>query len=342
MQQGAAKRPTIGIVGGGQLGRMLTEAAKPLGYDVVVVDPSANCPAAQVGAAEITANLYDEAALKELTSRSDVITVEIEHLDTHVLEALENDGAVIHPAPATVRLIQDKYLQKVFLREHSVPVADFTEVASTADAEAALKNFGGKMLLKTRHGAYDGRGNMVVEELADIAEAFALFDGKALYAERFVPFERELAVMVGRSTSGDVQAYPVVQTIHQRNICVEVLSPAPVSKTVTQKAHTLAVTVANLLKGAGMYGIEMFLLDVRVRRGHVGLGLVVVVVRDEVRDGVVRKKSLELAAELGGECFVVGHHKRGAIELLDHVGDRESFSASCNPQKCLELLFILY
>jgi phosphoribosylaminoimidazole carboxylase PurK protein len=240
---------------------MLTEAAKPLGYDVVVVDPSANCPAAQVGAAEITANLYDEAALKELTSRSDVITVEIEHLDTHVLEALENDGAVIHPAPATVRLIQDKYLQKVFLREHSVPVADFTEVASTADAEAALKNFGGKMLLKTRHGAYDGRGNMVVEELADIAEAFALFDGKALYAERFVPFERELAVMVGRSTSGDVQAYPVVQTIHQRNICVEVLSPAPVSKTVTQKAHTLAVTVANLLKGAGMYGIEMFLTE---------------------------------------------------------------------------------
>jgi phosphoribosylaminoimidazole carboxylase PurK protein len=261
MQQGAAKRPTIGIVGGGQLGRMLTEAAKPLGYDVVVVDPSANCPAAQVGAAEITANLYDEAALKELTSRSDVITVEIEHLDTHVLEALENDGAVIHPAPATVRLIQDKYLQKVFLREHSVPVADFTEVASTADAEAALKNFGGKMLLKTRHGAYDGRGNMVVSSPADIKKAFELFDGKALYAEAFVPFERELAVMVGRSTSGDVQAYPVVQTIHQRNICVEVLSPAPVSKTVTQKAHTLAVTVANLLKGAGMYGIEMFLTE---------------------------------------------------------------------------------
>jgi 5-(carboxyamino)imidazole ribonucleotide synthase len=261
MQQGAAKRPTIGIVGGGQLGRMLTLAAKPLGYDVVVVDPGTNCPAAQVGATEITANLYDEAALKELASRSDVITVEIEHLDTHVLEALESDGAVIHPAPATVRLIQDKYLQKVFLREHSVPVADFTEVASAADAEVALKNFGGKMLLKTRHGAYDGRGNMVISSTSDIAKAFELFEGKQLYAEAFVPFERELAVMVARSVDGDVQAYPVVQTIHERNICVEVLSPAPVPAAVQEKAHELAVTVANLLKGAGMYGIEMFLTE---------------------------------------------------------------------------------
>lgn len=259
MEQGAAKKPTIGIVGGGQLGRMLTQAALPLGFNVVVVDPGQNCPAHQVGAAEITGNLYDQAALHELAKRSDVITVEIEHLDTLVLEALEKEGAVIHPAPATVRLIQDKYLQKVFLREHSVPVADFTEVNSTQDAEKALKSFGGKMLLKTRHGAYDGRGNMVVSSPADIKKAFELFDGKALYAERFVPFERELAVMVGRSTSGDVQAYPVVQTIHERNICVEVLSPAPVSKTVAQKTHTLAVTVANLLKGAGMYGIEMFL-----------------------------------------------------------------------------------
>jgi phosphoribosylaminoimidazole carboxylase PurK protein len=261
MQQGAAKRPTIGIVGGGQLGRMLTLAAKPLGYDVVVVDPGANCPATQVGAAEITANLYDEAALKELASRSTVITVEIEHLDTHVLEALEKDGAVIHPAPATVRLIQDKYLQKAFLREHSAPVADFTEVTSTADAETALKNFGGKMLLKTRHGAYDGRGNMVIKTQADIAKAFELFDGKQLYAEAFVPFERELAVMVARSVDGDVQAYPVVQTIHERNICVEVLSPAPVPAAVQKKAHELAITVANLLKGAGMYGIEMFLTE---------------------------------------------------------------------------------
>jgi 5-(carboxyamino)imidazole ribonucleotide synthase len=261
MQQGAAKRPTIGIVGGGQLGRMLTLAAKPLGYDVVVVDPGANCPAAQVGATEITANLYDEIALKELASRSTVITVEIEHLDTHVLEALEQNGAVIHPAPATVRLIQDKYLQKVFLREHSVPVADFTEVTSTADAEAALKNFGGKMLLKTRHGAYDGRGNMVVQSPGDIAKAFELFAGKQLYAEAFVPFERELAVMVARSVDGDVQAYPVVQTIHERNICVEVLSPAPVPVAIQKKAHELAVSVANLLKGAGMYGIEMFLTE---------------------------------------------------------------------------------
>lgn len=252
-------RETIGIVGGGQLGRMLTLAALPLGYRVVVVDPGAGSPAAQVGASEITANLYDREALAELARQSDYITVEIEHLDAEALEALENEGHQINPSPKTIRLIQDKYLQKEFLHKAGVPVAEFLPLTDEASAKKALKKFDGKMLIKTRHGAYDGRGNMVVESDADIKKAFELFEGKQLYAERFVPFEKELAVMVARSTSGEVALYPIVQTVHERNICLEVMVPAPISDEVRADAEAVALRVARLLEGAGTFGIEMFL-----------------------------------------------------------------------------------
>lgn len=250
---------TIGIVGGGQLGRMLTLAALPLGFRVVVIDPGTNSPAAQVGAEEITANLYDTAALEELAQRTDHITVEIEHLDADALEALAAQGYEINPAPKTIKLIQDKYQQKEFLHKANVPVAPFAALTDVASAKKALKKFGGKMLIKTRHGAYDGRGNMVVSSDNDINKAFELFSDKKLYAEGFVPFEKELAVMVARSKKGDVALYPIVQTVHERNICLEVMAPAPVNDVVRAKAESVALRVANLLEGAGTFGIEMFL-----------------------------------------------------------------------------------
>lgn len=249
---------TIGIVGGGQLGRMLTLAALPLGFKVVVVDPGKNCPAAQAGAEEITANLYDKDALRELAKRSDFMTVEIEHLDTTTLEALELEGKHINPSPKTIRLIQDKYLQKEFLERAGVPVASFTVLTDKASAEQALKTFAGKMLIKTRHGAYDGRGNMVVSSSRDIDRAFEQFSGKDLYAEAYVPFERELATMVARSVDGTIAVYPIVQTIHERNICVEVLAPAPVGPMALKMAEAVARTVAQLLDGAGTFGVELF------------------------------------------------------------------------------------
>lgn len=250
---------TIGIIGGGQLGRMLTLAALPLGFKVVVVNPEANSPAHQVGAEEIVADLYDAAALRQLAERADYITIEIEHLDADTLDAIARLGKPIHPAPKTIRLIQDKYEQKRYLQAHGIPVAPFVVLADERSAQQALKTFGGKMLIKTRHGAYDGRGNMVVKSQADIKKAFEAFAGRQLYAEKFVPFSKELAVMVVRSTRGEVATYPVVQTIHERNICLEVLAPAPIADTLRRQAEKLAIRVAKLLDGAGMFGIEMFL-----------------------------------------------------------------------------------
>ena len=249
---------TIGIVGGGQLGRMLTLAAKPLGFRVVVLNPQPNGPAAQVGAEEIIGDLYDESALKQLAEQADYITVEIEHLNADALEAIEKSGIPVNPAPATIRLIQDKFKQKEYLHQAGVPLAPFVSVADKQAALAALEAFGGKMLLKTRHGAYDGRGNMVVASSADIDTAFETFGEQQLYAEGFVQFERELAVMVTRDTSGNIAVYPIVQTVHERNICTEVLAPAPIPDDQRAQAEAVARKVAGLLHGAGTFGIELF------------------------------------------------------------------------------------
>jgi phosphoribosylaminoimidazole carboxylase PurK protein len=249
---------TIGIVGGGQLGRMLTEAALPLGFKVIVIDPGENCPAAQAGAMQIRAGMRDGDAIAELATVADYITVESEHVDT---EALAKVTKPVNPAPATVAMIQDKFAQKQFLRQNGIPVADFVEITDKDSAEQALQDFGGKMLLKTRHGAFDGRGNALVASPEELKEAFKSLGGKDLYAEKFVPFTRELAVVLARSVSGEIATYPVAQTIHQRNICVEVLMPAPVNQAVTDHATQIALDVANHLEGAGVFAIEMFLTD---------------------------------------------------------------------------------
>lgn len=250
---------TIGIIGGGQLGRMLTLAALPLGYRVVVLDPGANCPAKQVGAEQIIGKLDNKAALDKLAKRADFITIEIEHLDALVLQRIADSGTPVNPSPQTIRLIQDKYAQKVFLKEHGIPVAPFIKLEDESMASIQYDRYERSMIIKTRRGAYDGRGNMVITDYDDIHAAFVRFKGHQLYAEKLVPFEKELAVMVAKDWEGQVVLYPVVETVHQRSICVEVLAPAPVSQKVHDAARKVARQAVEYLDGAGLFGIEMFL-----------------------------------------------------------------------------------
>jgi 5-(carboxyamino)imidazole ribonucleotide synthase len=251
---------TIGIVGGGQLGRMLTLAAKPLGFEVIVLDPGLNCPAAQVGARQIIGNLHDKQALRQLAEASDVVTIEIEHLDASALEEIAKTGKPVHPAPSTIKMIQDKYLQKQFLTQAAVAVAPYTLITDTASAEAALKNYKGKMILKTRHGAYDGRGNFVIKNPKELKKILETFGPQDLYAEELLPFKKELSVIIARDTKGRAAFYPVVEMKHQRSICLEVLAPAAISDNAHDAALKLAKQVAKHLKGAGIFAIEMFLL----------------------------------------------------------------------------------
>lgn len=242
------------------MARMLTLAAKPLGLHVVVVDAKANCPAAQVGADEIIAAPGDRDALEELISRSDALTVEFEEFfDVDILLDYEKSNKTICPAPKTLAIIKDKYRQKIFMADKGVAVGPFAKFTDGQKALNLLKNFGGKMVIKTRQGGYDGNGNAIVASQSDIDNALKRFAGRQLYAEAYVPFSKELAVMAVRDRQGNIVTYPVVETIHTRNICDEVLAPANLPVAIIKKAQALAKQTASHLEGAGLFGIEMFL-----------------------------------------------------------------------------------
>lgn len=248
----------IGIVGGGQLGRMLTQAAQPLGYEVTVVDPGENCPAAQVGADHIRAALSDRDAIEELANRTDVVSWEIEHIPADYLVELAEKGVNIEPAPETLAVIQDKLLQKQFLSSRGIPVAPFA-----AERDESLFFGGGPYVVKSRKGGYDGRGNLVVDRLDDPA-IDEHFGDQPVYVEQGVAFEKELAVIAARDKRGEIKTYPAVETIHKDNICHLVLAPAEVDPDVMAQASGIAEATLSALKGAGVFAIEMFVVDGQV------------------------------------------------------------------------------
>ncbi len=251
---------TIGIVGGGQLGRMLTEAAHKLKFRVVVLDPTPNSPAGQVADEQIIGDFKKREDILKLAEVSDFITFEIESADNETLEELIKKGKIVHPAPNILKIIKDKFNQKVFLVNKNIPVAEFVLIDTVEQAEKQAEIFGYPYLLKARFDAYDGRGNFVVRNKSDISEAFQKLTKSPIYAEKFVTFEKELAVVSARDTFNTIQSYEVVETIHKNNICHIVRSPAVVSPEIRQKAKDLAEKVLENLKGVGVFAVEMFLL----------------------------------------------------------------------------------
>jgi len=248
----------IGIVGGGQLGRMLTFEAKRLGFTVCVLDPTPGSPAGQVADSQIVASFDDTKAIKKMAESSDYLTFEIELADSKILAKLTKDGVVVNPSAETLDIIKDKLRQKEFFKNTKIPIADFIPVKNKKDIISAAEAFGYPLILKARFDAYDGRGNALLENINSIDSGLTKLKGRLLYVERFVPFEKEIAIMLARSISGEIAAYPVVETIHKNNICHTVFAPARVGKTAQQKARKIGFSVMKLLKGAGVFGIEMF------------------------------------------------------------------------------------
>ena len=251
---------TLGIIGGGQLGMMLTEAAKKMNEyisDVIVLDPMKNCPAAKVGAKQIVADFKDKNAIVELSLQSDIITYEIESGNSEVLESI-NAGVTINPSPATLRIIQDKYLQKKFLRENGLPVTDFVVIESFDDAKEKIKSFGYPVMLKARRDAYDGRGNFRIENPEQVTHAFEQFIDRPTMLERIVDFQMELSVIAARNTNGQIATYHVVENIHEENILKTTIVPARVSKKISEEAEKISKKTMEVLHGAGVFGIEMF------------------------------------------------------------------------------------
>lgn len=253
----------VGVLGGGQLGRMLIEAANRLNVQVNVLDAAAS-PAKQISAHDghIEGSFKDAAAVKRLAESCDVVTVEIEHVDTEMLEEVASQ-VVVEPSWKTLRIIKDKYAQKAYLKEHGVDVAD------SADLEGrgveGLKEVGGKFgypyMLKSKTDAYDGKGNFVVRSEQDVDQAFETLGKRPLYAERWAQFRMELAVMVVKTKDG-VLTFPTVETVHEDSICkLTYAPPRNVSAAIAQRAQDLAKKAIGAFEGKGVFGVEMFLLE---------------------------------------------------------------------------------
>jgi len=248
---------TLGVVGGGQLGRMLAEAAPPLGVDLVVTDPTDGCPAAPVASDALVGDFDEESTIRAVAERADYLTFEIELTDPDVLERVADEtGTPVHPKPETLRLIQDKLIQKERLGEAGVPVPAFRQVNDAADLRTAGEELGYPLMLKAREGGYDGRGNVPVDSPDDVTAALDAIEGPAM-AEEMIDFERELAVM-GCLGADERDTFPVTETIHREEILRESISPARADEAVRERARDVALDVLDVMDGRGVYGIELF------------------------------------------------------------------------------------
>ncbi|WP_135829103.1 5-(carboxyamino)imidazole ribonucleotide synthase [Halorussus halobius] len=256
--------PTLGVVGGGQLGRMLAEAAAPLGVELVVLDPTPDCPAAPVARDQIVGDFDDEAAVRDLAERADYLTFEIELADPDVLARVgEQFGVPVHPDPETLRTIQDKLVQKRALAEAGVPVPEFRAVDDRADLLDAIESFGFPVMLKAREGGYDGRGNVPVRDETDVDDALAEIsaatdgDDVGAMAEQFVEFEREVSIIGAKGEDGTA-TFPLGENVHREEILRETVVPARTDEATAERAREVAQDVLDLLDGRGVYGIELF------------------------------------------------------------------------------------
>ena len=286
----------IGIIGGGQLGRMMTQACHRLGIRTACLDPSGtSSPCGQICDLSVEGSLQDSTKYEELASVSDLLTVEVEHVDCDALRSLHSTGVIVHPDEATIRMIQDKYIQKKFFEVHGIPLPDFIEVPSIESAKNVGEQFGYPFMLKSRKFAYDGKGNVVVNNKEELAEAFSMllknnskvsgrkmnpkeinsketktfvndeydnrnYDSASIYAEKWVPLQKELAMMVVRSKD-DIITYPVVETTQKNSICHSVLAPAQISEKTQSLVSSLITKCFSHITGIGIYGVEFFLLQ---------------------------------------------------------------------------------
>lgn len=243
----------LGIIGGGQLGKIMSQKAKKLGFYVTILDPTPNCPAAQVSDRQIVAGFYDKENLEQLVKECDVTTFELEHVDTEVLKKLYDQDYKIFPSPYVMELIQDKYEQKKLLDEKGIAVPKYKKIESRED----LKSFGLPVIQKARKGGYDGKGVMILRNEDDLENCIKADS----FIEELVDIDKELAIIVARNIEGQIAAYPIVEMLFDErvNICDIVMAPARISEDLEKIAKDMAIKSIEILDGVGIFGVEMFL-----------------------------------------------------------------------------------
>jgi 5-(carboxyamino)imidazole ribonucleotide synthase len=250
---------TIGILGGGQLGRMLTLEAKRMGYRVVTLEPLPNSPCGQVADQQIVAAYDDLRLVGELGARSDVVTYEFENIPLPTVEALESDRRLVHPNAEVLRITQERLLEKTFVRDVcGLATADFRRVASEDELDAALAAIGLPGVLKTVLGGYDGKGQWVVRTADEARRALTAARGRTLIYERFIPFERELSVIVARNVAGEIIAFPVTENVHDHGVLATTIVPARIDPPVAARVREAALTIGHRLGIVGTFCVEFF------------------------------------------------------------------------------------
>ncbi len=250
---------TIGVIGGGQLGRMFALDAKRMGYDVIALDPQPRSPCGQVADEQIVAAYDDFDAIERLGAHTDIVTYEFENIAIESIRRLEARGYAVSPGSRVLQITQDRIAEKTFARDCGAPVAEFAEVTSSADVRAAGERIGYPAVLKTVSGGYDGKGQWRV---SDERGALAAFEeaGARLIFERFVPFECEISVICARSARGEIVSYPAAENEHDDGILCLSLVPARVSSEIARTAREITERIAAALEIVGTFCVEFFVV----------------------------------------------------------------------------------
>jgi 5-(carboxyamino)imidazole ribonucleotide synthase len=249
---------TIGILGGGQLGRMLAQAAGRLGFDAVVLEREADSPAGRVAAQHIVAAYDDETALQALVAVASVVTYEFENVPAASVEALVALGVEVAPGPKALAVAQDRVAEKVFLNANGAPTVAFEAADSPQAAVEAAARLGAPVLMKTRRDGYDGKGQRWVEHAPDAAGAFGALGGRPVILEAPADFTRELSIIAARGRDGATAVYPLAENHHEGGILRRSLAPAQVTPRLAEQAERIAARVLAGLDYVGVVGIELF------------------------------------------------------------------------------------
>lgn len=253
----------IGILGGGQLAKMLANAAFKMGLRIAVIEKNADCPTAKMTDLNFCGSDNYEQRLEQFIDAVDIVTLENEFIEPELLEKIA-ESKPVYPTASTMRLVRDKFTQKTTFRNAGIQVPNYDKFESIDEVEEFAGKFGYPFLLKARTFGYDGYGNATIKSKEEILEKWNSLSSKnesGLMGEQFVNFTKELAVMVVRSVSGEVKTYPCVETIQKNHICHTVLAPASISPEYSEKAKELAVKCVESIDGVGIFGVELFLTE---------------------------------------------------------------------------------
>jgi 5-(carboxyamino)imidazole ribonucleotide synthase len=249
---------TIGVIGGGQLGRMFALDAKRMGFYVITLDPQPHSPCGQVADEQIIAPYDDMASIDDLGRRTDIVTYEFENIAIQSVQRLEHDGYPVTPGSDVLRITQNRLLEKTFVSDSGIPVAAFAAIGSIDDAKEAAENVGFPAVLKTVSGGYDGKGQWRVNSLEEAQRALTEANGAPLIWEQYIPFACEISVVCTRDANDEIVTFPAAENIHDNGILYMSIVPARVDQAVAERASAYAKEIAHALEIVGTFCVEFF------------------------------------------------------------------------------------